>query len=152
MTKATDEAGCKARSWRLSAYGGVVLAVSFMLVGNAGIVSAAIGGVVGFVVLGFVLTRFLCPEGQQDMASAAPAPTPEPAAEPVVEAAPEPTPEPEPEPEATPEPEPVAATEATPDPTPVSASSLVKPSKELPGQVELANRKGSWTYKGNASA
>ncbi|GAB5436464.1 hypothetical protein [Falsiruegeria mediterranea] len=152
MTKATDEAGCKARSLRLSAYGGVVLAVLFMLVGNAGIVSAAIGGVVGFVVLGFVLTRFLCPEGQQDMASAAPAPTPEPAAEPVVEAAPEPAPEPEPEPEATPEPEPVAATEATPDPTPVSASSLVKPSKELPGQVELANRKGSWTYKGNASA
>ncbi|MBO9450250.1 hypothetical protein J7426_08300 [Tropicibacter sp. R16_0] len=154
MTNATDEAGCKARSWRLSAYGGVVLAVLFMLVGNAGIVSAAIGGVVGFVVLGFVLTRFLCPEGQQEMTSAAPAPAPEPVAGPVVEAAPEPASEPEPvaEPEATPEPEPVAATEAAPNPTPVSASSLVKPSKELPGQIELANRKGSWTYKGNASA
>lgn len=148
MTNATDQAGCKARSWRLSAYGGVVLAVLFMLVGNAGIVSAAIGGVVGFVVLGFVLTRFLCPEGQQDMASAAPAPAPEPAAKPVVETAPEPAPEPE----ATPEPETVTATEAAPDPAPVSASSLVKPSKELPGQIELANRKGSWTYKRNASA
>lgn len=146
MTNATDQAGCKARSWRLSAYGGVVLAVLFMLVGNAGIVSAAIGGVVGFVVLGVVLTRFLCPEGQQDVTSAAPAPAPEPAAEPVVETAPEPAPE------AEPEPEPVAATESAPDPTPVSASSLVKPSKELPGQIELANRKGSWTYKGNASA
>lgn len=145
MTNSTDQAGCKARSWRLSAYGGVVLAVLFMLVGNAGIVSAAIGGVVGFVVLGVVLTRFLCPEGQQDMASAAPAPAPEPAAEPVVEAAPEPAPEPTPEPAPT-------ATEVAPEPQPASASSLVKPSKELPGQIELANRKGSWTYKGNATA
>jgi len=148
MTNATDQAGCKARSWRLSAYGGVVLAVLFMFVGNAGVVSAAIGGVVGFAVLGFVLTRFLCPEGQQDVASATPVSAPEP----VVEMAPEPEPTPEPAPEAAPAPEPEAATEATPDPAPVSASTLVKPSKELPGQVELANRKGSWTYKGDASA
>lgn len=142
MTNSTDQAGCKARSWRLSAYAGIVLAVLFMLVGNAGIVSAAIGGVVSFAVLGVVLTRFMCPEVSQDSTAAAPAP------EPVAEA----TPEPAPEPAATPEPEPVVAAEVVPEPTPVSASTLVKPSKELPGQVELANRKGNWTYKRNASA
>ncbi|WP_164657858.1 hypothetical protein [Tropicibacter sp. Alg240-R139] len=145
MTNSTDQAGCKARSWRLSAYGGVALAVLFILVGNAGIVSAAIGGIVSFVVLGIVLTRFLCPEVQQDTMASAPAP--EPAAETMAEAAPEPVPELE----ATSKPTPVA-TEAAPEPTPDSTSSMVKPSKELPGQIELANRKGSWTYKGNASA
>lgn len=73
-------------------------------------------------------------------------------------AAPEPESKPAPGPAptasaASPAPAPVSAVTETPEPADVipAADPLVKPSKALPGEAELAARKGTWTYKPGAA-
>lgn len=158
MSTSMDKSGCAARSWRMAAYGGVVVAVLLMLFGGSGLVQSVIAGAVVFGVGGFVMARFLCPEGSSDEAAptaSAPAAS-APAAAPAPEPAPEPAAAPEPVEEApaqeTATPEPVAQEEAAPAADTASDEPLVKPSKALPGQEDLATRKGTWRYEGNNSA
>ncbi|MBE1284852.1 MAG: hypothetical protein GJ676_16190 [Rhodobacteraceae bacterium] len=153
MDKTTDAKGCAARSWRMAAIGGVVLGLLSMVIGGSGLVWAIIVGAVCWGVLGFALTRILCPEGQVSEATAEAVPSAAAVAEPEAVATPEPV-APEPAEQAG------AGLDATPDAvaavsepeTQITASALVKPSKPLPGQLELASRKGTWKYKGNPSS
>lgn len=135
MDTSTDQTGCTARSWRVAVYGGIAVAVLFMAIGGAGLFQAVIAGAVFGGVLGFVLTRYLCSETAEEPTTQMSPPQPDP------------TPVPEP---AAPEMSDQQVAEVA---EPEMTSSLVKPSKELPGQQELSNRKGTWKYKGpNATA
>lgn len=146
MNTTEEKSACVARSWRLAVYAGIAVAVLFMLFGGSGLFQAVIAGAVIAGILGFALTRLMCPDAatssdQTGEAPSAAANTEAPETAPV--AAKEPAPEP------------VAASEpvAEPDAPSASASPLVKPSKVLPGQQDLASRKGTWRFdKDNASA
>lgn len=108
-------------SWLVALAGGVLAAVLLMLLGGWGVMQGAFAGVVVFVVFGaiisWIMTRPLPAPGEVTLGTAAPAP----AAKPTPAAAPGPK----------------AAAEAP----------KVQPSKRLPGQEELATRKGEWTYE-----
>lgn len=152
MNDTSETRGCAARCWRVSAYAGLAFAVLFLLFGGVGLITAAIAGVVVFAILGFAASRFLCPDADEDVTAEL---TPEPTPAPVVETAPEP----EPEQTAAVE-EPVQASDASnggadvPEVVtePAAQSGVVKPSTVLPGQVELASRKGSWRYEPNKTS
>ncbi|GAA6190516.1 hypothetical protein [Phaeobacter sp. NW0010-22] len=133
MDTSTDQTGCAARSWRVAVYGGIAVAVLFMAIGGAGLFQAIIAGAVSGGVLGFVLTRYLCSETAEEPATQMSPPQPDPAPAPT---APE-----------------MSDQQVAEVAEPEMISSLVKPSKDLPGQQELSNRKGTWKYKGpNATA
>lgn len=151
MTNTSGTTSCATRSWRVAGCGGIAVLIILVALGITGFFAGLILGAIVAVGLGVFLSRFMCPEAEtaqeQPQAQAAPvADTP-------VETAPEPVaaPEPEPAPEPTPDPEP--ANEVTePRQAAASASSRVKPSKTLPGQVELASRKGTWKYEGPSAS
>jgi len=134
MDTSTDQTSCAARSWRVAVYGGIAVAVLFMAIGGAGLFQAVVAGAVIGGVLGFVLTRYLCTETAEDPGTPMSPEQPEPVSEPAAAEVLEPQ---------------VANIGVEPETT----RSLVKPSKELPGQLDLSNRKGTWKYKGpNATA
>lgn len=156
MNQTNDRTECAARCRKMAAASGIVFAVLCMVVAGAGLVVAIIAGVLFWAAAGYGLTRYMCPQespgeapGQPASAvtpAPAPAAPPEPTPEPAPAAAPEPTPEP------TPAPAPAAAPEPKSEPAPpatASVGSVVQPSKPLPGQQELADRKGSWRYQGD---
>ncbi|MEX0347837.1 MAG: hypothetical protein AB3N15_00295 [Paracoccaceae bacterium] len=162
MTGTSNQKSCAARGWRAAAFGGVGFAVLYMVIGGAGLIGAVIAGLVVFAAIGFAVSRFLCPEAQdQGEAAAAPKPAAQAASAPAPEApAPAAVPEaPAPDPVAevpvqAPEPEPVAAAKPAEAPAPAprsSADAVVKPSAVLAGEQELASRKGSWRYEGKAA-
>ena len=154
MTNKNDIQGCKERCQRLAIAGGIVLGLLFWLVIGLGLIMGILIGFVAWVILRAVLPKMLCPETQAARApvpSPAPAPTPEPTSTPEPEAE---APAPAAEPEAAPAPEPVsepqpAAAEDTNDEGNDGAG--IKPSKSLPGQEELASRKGTWKYEAPAA-
>lgn len=121
--------------------GGVVIALVFWaLIGFAFLLSALIGIVAG-VLLWFLLPPMLCSETQAGQGNAMALDTSG-VADPQPAVAPAP-PAPAPAPEAAP-----VAEKAAPEPAPVEASEpAVKPSTALPGQAELAERKGTWRYE-----
>lgn len=126
--------GCTLGSWLVAALAGALAAVLLMLLGGWGFFQAVFIGIVVFVVSGFLINFIMCrplpPLGEVN----------EPAAQSVAPAVPVAT--------ATPAPAPVVAA-----PEPVTAAPLVvKSSKVLPGQDELATRKGEWKYEAETTA
>lgn len=134
------------RSWKPAAIAGAVVGL-VLLVAGSGLGIALVGALVIFG-LGLVLlprggasetevTREVAPPAQSEPRSA-PAPA-TPVAAPIA---------PEPEPAAR-EMEPAADHAEQPA---LSASTLVKASKVLPGQMELAARKGTWRFENNSAS
>lgn len=163
MTGTSNQKSCAARGWRAAAFGGVGFAVLYMVIGGAGLIGAVIAGLVVFVAIGFVVSRFLCPDAKVENTSApAPKPaaqaTPAPEAEAPAAETPSPAAEPEPAPaaeapaQAAAEPEPVAAVAAPAPAASAAAEPVVKPSTVLVGEQELASRKGSWRYEGKTAS
>lgn len=120
------------KAWVVAAVGGLVALVFLMAVADWGAFGALVVAFVVFLGLGAFLKRRAGGESaaaptapQQPVSGPAPAAASEPAA------APEPSPEPA---------SPVAVDEP-----------MIKPSAPLAGEAELAARKGSWTYSGDAS-
>ncbi|MEX0284824.1 MAG: endonuclease [Paracoccaceae bacterium] len=131
--------------------GGLVFLIGLIM--GWGFWAALLIGIVVLVV-GFVLfPRIFCPQQAAAGQSFAPAPPPaQPAAQPAPAPEPEPAAEPEPVAEA-PAPEP--APQAAPEPeasTAAATDSVIKPSAHLPGQAELAERKGTWRYEPEAAS
>ncbi len=115
----------------------VGLIVMLVTLGTLSAVAAILVGVALGVILYFVLTRLFCSDEAASQPAAAPAraETPAPAAKPEPAAAPKATAEPK------------ATTGAK-----AAAAPAVKSGTQLPGQEELASRKGEWKYQGGAAA
>ncbi|WP_420325527.1 hypothetical protein [Mameliella sp.] len=132
-----DQAGqgnCSRLSWGLAAVAAFLVFVLLLTLGDWMGIQAAIAAGVTLVVLGLLFSRLFC-------ASAAKAPTP------TTRPAPQPKAPPAPQPERIPEAEPAPAAHESADNGP-----LVKPSGALPGEEDLASRKGNWTYGGDSVA
>ncbi len=163
MTQEKNPKDCAQRC-RNAAIGLGVIVFIFGLLSGWGFWLALLIGLVVLVAGVVYFPRFFCPQqaaADQSFAPANPAPAPDPA--------PAPTPAPTPAPDATQQPDPapapveaVAEPEApaeaepvaeTPAPEPASeTASVIKPSPALPGQDELAARKGTWRYEPEAAA
>lgn len=126
---------CKRKSRLLAAVGGFLIAVLLMVLGGWGFVPAVVVGVLVFVVGGILLNRINC----QPAPAAQPATVPQKVAEnPKDEAkAPEST---------------APAKVKKPSPAPAMPTAKVTPSKPLPGQADLAARKGEWKYESGMAA
>lgn len=134
MTTSGNSTG---RSWVAAAIGGGVVAI-FLLVAGSGPVIAVVAGLVIFAIGRVLLpqgnasetevtrevSRPAAPVQRQSQAPSAPA---DPATS-----------------EARPAPEPAAPEPEQPG---LTASTLVKASRALPGQMELAARKGTWRFE-----
>lgn len=151
MNTSNDHGECKRRCWTYAAIAGGVLFLVLWLLTSWGFFGALILGLIVFALGVFFLPNILCSDSRTEpevatprAATPAPAPTPEPAAAENAPAAEEPAPAPEPAPAAAPEP--VA------EPSPAAAGPMVSPSKPLPGQQELAERKGTWRYESSQPA
>lgn len=141
MTNSMNNDSCAARCQTLAIAGGIVIGLLFWAI--MGLILGVLIGLVGWVVLRSLLPKMLCSEGAAAKTSAT-------TTAPAAEAAPAPAPASEPaaeDPVAAPE----AAAETAPEAAPAASGSVVKPSKSLPGQEELAARKGTWKYEGGAS-
>jgi len=123
---------CAATCWGIALLGGVLGAVLLMVLAGWGFMQGAFIGVVLFVVAGAVLSWLLC------------RPLPAPGTVSVGGAQTKPAP-----PKATEKPAPAPAA-AAPTATAAEAAPAVK-STQLPGQEELAARKGEWKYDGEAA-
>lgn len=162
MSSNQSASNCRKTCWYAAALAGVVLAVLLMLVGGWGFVTAVLGGIVGAIILGAVLTWTLCKDQAQDVeqaqGSAAPA-TAAVASGAATAAAASHVADEATDSEGTSRPEPVAepatASSIIADANEGAEQTLLKPSTSLAGEAELAERKGSWRYeapKSDASA
>jgi len=121
---------CAIGTWAVALLAGVLAAVLLMVLGGWSFMQAAFIGAVLFVVAGALISLILCrplpPIGAASTsASEEETPAPKPAAA-----------------------KPAAAAAAAP----AVAEAEVKPSKPLPGQDDLAARKGEWKYEAEAAA
>jgi predicted flap endonuclease-1-like 5' DNA nuclease len=178
MSSSIDHGKCTSRCWVIAIAAGIVIALLLMGPGSWGFWGALVVGLVVFAVVGIALPRLICSDAAQATTAAprpaAPAATPTPTTEPerVAETTPEPEVAPEPTPDPTPEPEVATESEAAPEPTPepeaepetapepvpepeTGPETATEPASvftirptQLPGQQELAARKGSWRYAG----
>lgn len=154
MTNSTNNEGNARRLWKKSIGGGFVVAALLMGFNGASLTSAAITGAAVAIAAGLVLTRLAGNRDGDSMAADAALQEVDAGPETVVDAvfsdedgkaAQEPAQEPAADTASG------AVSEGAGDgdePAPVSASSIIKPSKSLPGQRELAERKGTWRYQG----
>lgn len=141
MTKSTDNTG---RSWVTAAIGGGVVGILLLVVGS-GLLVALITGLVIFAIGLMLLPR----RGASKSAMTREVSKPAAPIQPQTAATPEPVvAQEQPASEATPTPTPTAAQE---QPS-LTASALIKTSKALPGQVELAARKGTWRFENNSAS
>ncbi len=139
MTTSTDKTADTARVWKRAAYGGLVVAGVILVFGQTSVMTAAIAGVLAFIAGGYLGGRMsgavqeaqeraeLATQTLADVAPSAPAPM-------------------APGASAAAEPEPVATTVEA-----AEEMKLVQPSKALPGEAELAARRGTWRYEGNSA-
>ncbi|MCZ4254760.1 hypothetical protein O4H53_04355 [Sulfitobacter sp. G21635-S1] len=143
MAENDNSMSCTAKSWALAIVAGLVIGLLLMLVGGWGFAAALILAVVIALVVGLFLSLVICPGATSGSAVAAPAadavaaPTAAASAvAPAVSDAPEAVEEP------------AAAAEAdTPKAAAPASGSVIKPTKTLAGQAELAARKGEWKYE-----
>lgn len=108
---------CRNLSWLAGLLAGVLVFLYAWRAQESSLLWALFIGVIVFIVIGWLLIRFLCGSGETSTAAPAqaPAPVPKPAAAPAPEPAPKPA-------EPAPEPKPAPAAVA-PEPAPVSAAS-----------------------------
>lgn len=140
MSQSTDSKSVGTRNWTRAAIAGVVVAVVYPLLTGAGLGSSVLLGVIFAVVAGVVLNRRASTESDVSLQSGTPVKAAEPS---VAEPATAPS---APVLEVAPDPEPVvsdAVGDATEEPLP-----MVRFGTQLPGEAELAARKGSWRYEG----
>ncbi|MBN8186203.1 endonuclease [Salipiger thiooxidans] len=145
MTDTTMEGTCRRKCWIAAAVIGLFVAL-FALGADRGFVAALVLGVLAMVLLSQLFIWVSCaPVPMLTPVTPKPVPAPKPvAAKPAASPAPAeasaaPTPAATPAPAAAPQPAPAAEKTAEP---------LVKPSKALAGEAELAGRKGAWRYEG----
>lgn len=145
MTDTAIDGGCQRNCWVAAAVIGLLVAL-FALLGHKGIVAAILLGALAAALLGLLFVWLFCAPVPRLGARPAPvalkpAPVAAPSAPaPVVASAPE-APEEEPAPEPAEKAAPAAA----------EAAAVVRPSKPLAGEEDLASRKGSWRYEGAAA-
>lgn len=118
--------------WTKPVMGGGAVAVLALLTGY-GIGGAILAGIAGVGITHLVMSRM---GGSKARAASAPTAQPE---------APEPAPTAQPEAKVAAEPAP-AQQAASAAAAPGEAEPLIKPSTPLPGEAELAARKGTWKY------
>lgn len=136
MTTSNGGLGCRQICWIVAVVVGIIAAV--VLAKPWGFFLALIAGILVCVLGGLVLVHFFC--GEEPAQAAAPAPAPKAAAAPAPAAAP-----------ATAAPAAAAPAAETVSRTAVVEEPAVKPSKELPGEAELADQKGTYKYQGESS-
>ena len=141
MTNSNTGWGCRQISWLAAAIIGVVAAIILGASAHWGWFLAILAGIVVAVIAGLILTYFFCGEAAAPVsststtsasaASAAPAP---------VAAAPADA----------------ASTQSSASVAPAAAAAapaaVIKPSKALAGEEELASQKGDWKYEAPAAA
>lgn len=123
MNNSSGPISCGLGCWMVGALVGVLAAAALMVMGGWTFLQGAFIGVVVFVVVGGLLSWLIC------------RPLPAPGAVTVSTAAPE---------------KPAAPAPAKAAPA-AAAAPTVKPSTNLPGQDELAARKGTWKYESGAA-
>ncbi|SHH26021.1 endonuclease [Marivita hallyeonensis] len=149
MQQKNSGMSCQLGSWAMAAGVGLLIFVLLRVLGSTGWMGSIFLGGVAFLVLGLVFSWLFCrdlPEargpGNIDASNASQTSAPAPKA--AAPSAPAPS---APSPQADPAP---TASEAT---SPASATkTAVKASTPLPGQADLASRKGEWKYEGGAAA
>ena len=139
MTNSNTGWGCRQISWLAAAIIGVVAAIILGVAAHWGWFFAILAGIVVAVIAGLILTYFFCGEAAAPAGSASTSSTPAAAEAPAtVAAAPA---------EAAPTAAPAAATSAAP----AAPAAVIKPSKALAGEEELASQKGDWKYEAPAA-
>ncbi|WP_299612119.1 endonuclease [uncultured Tateyamaria sp.] len=127
MDKNEGMISCAIGCWLVALLGGVLAAMLLMVLGGWTFMQGVFMGVVVFAVAGALLNWIICkPLPAIGEATTAPKPA-DTAAKPAAKAA-----------------APTAAATSAPD---TAAKADVKPSAPLPGQAELAERKGEWKYQ-----
>ncbi|MEM6308958.1 MAG: endonuclease [Pseudomonadota bacterium] len=134
MSNSNGGISCTLGCWGLAVVVAGISWLMLMFVGDWTFLQASFAAIVIAIILGALLSWILCRPLQTTATASAPAPT-------KASTAPAETSQPEPEPEAGPAstPAPAAAT---------TSAAAVTPSADLPGQTELAERKGEWKYEG----
>lgn len=151
MTEPNKSTNCQLGCWAMGALAGLVFFAVFKFAYDWGFLQAAFMGLVIFAIVGLLLSWILCkPLPQHGSAEAPTAAKPASSSQSTAAAAPTPAPAPP----SKPTPEPVAEAPApAPEPAAPTAADegpAVKPSTPLAGQAELAERKGTWKYEGDA--
>ncbi len=121
MTTKSGTLSCTAMCWLIGALAGALTACLLWVLGGWSFTQGAFFGAIVFLIGGAALTFLFCRDLPMPGETVA-EPTAKPAA-------------------AKPAPRPVAPASSTPE------EPIVKPSAALAGEAELAERKGSWTYK-----
>ncbi|SFD81802.1 endonuclease [Roseivivax sediminis] len=159
MNATNNGMSCQTRCWALAGGGGLLIFLLLLLVGFA-VIGALLLAIVIAAALGLLLQNIRCaPDAETGAASATDS-----QARTVAASAPSATPAPDPAPAGAPEAaerreDAPAEERKAPPPAPGAAVAdadsetgpLVKPTKELPGQKDLAERKGTWRYEGDGS-
>jgi predicted flap endonuclease-1-like 5' DNA nuclease len=162
MFEGDNASDCARKCWRIGGGAGLLIWILLWVASGYGFFwSLVLGAVIGLLIALLMIT-FLCSAGRQGSDAPAPRSTgSSPAAgtsagagasvatDPApVSGAPPASPAPEPAP---PREEALAAADRpaprAPEPATPAAEPKVKPSKALPGQAELASRKGDWKYQ-----
>ena len=154
MTTNNNSDNCMMTCWIVSVLAGLLMMATLMLLGSWGFIPAAFFGVIVAVILGLLLSNFVCSgsNAKEDLAqrnvdgpdtrTTIPAVAPSASSGSAASAA-----------------APVAASAATAASSAVSAAPAsakaetafeMQPSKPLSGQAELAARKGDWKYEAEA--
>ena len=146
MSTSSQQQACAARCWKIAALAGVGVAVLLIAFGGWLWWKAIVIGVVVFSVGGVALRRLWCRDDVVDIrpASAA-AQFPDPTQTQTAPQAPAQTREPAPASKGEAEPKKAPQTPAD-EPNTGADAVTIRPSAVLPGQQELAARKGSWKY------
>ena len=63
MANNNDTRSCATTSWISAVLAGILLAALLMLIGDWTFIQAAFAGVIAAIILGFILTFFMCPDG-----------------------------------------------------------------------------------------
>ncbi|KUF09087.1 hypothetical protein [Pseudoponticoccus marisrubri] len=154
MSNSTNgTSGCAVQSWSLAALVGLFTTVLLLALGGEGIIASLFLGGLVFALLGGLFSWLFCaplPEMGAAARDAAQASAPVvPAAEPAAETPPRsatPIETPAPAESASAPVAPAGDTGPSTAPAPAQAEPVIKPSAALPGQAELAERKGTWRY------
>lgn len=127
MSDNTTDASSATSPWVRAAMATVIGTLVYFYLSGASVGQALIFGILFFGVFGFILSRMATKREKTEQAASA-------ASAAVTQAVEKSGVSP------TAEPAPIA------DPAPVNEDPLVKPSTPLPGQAELADRDGEWSY------